>query len=65
MIRYSSLHCWGHSKRLVNPGKVVMHEVEGDRVTLVFNLLAKSVGQPGHPSHAHPHREILSLHKAG
>ena len=65
MIGYSRLHCWGDSERLVNPGKVVMHEVEGHGMGLVLDLFTEGIGQPSHSAHAHPHREILPFNKAG
>ena len=65
MICDSGLHGRRHSKRLVNPRKVVIHEVERHGVSLILNLLAEGIGQSGHPSHTHPHREILPLDKAG
>lgn len=64
MIGYSGLHCRGDSQRLMNPGEIVVHEVEGHGMGLVFYLLAERIGQARHPSHAHSHREILSLYKA-
>jgi hypothetical protein len=41
-----------------------MHEMKGDRMGLIFDLLAECIGQPGHSPHAHPHRKILPLHEA-
>lgn len=64
MIGYSCLHRRGDSQCLVNPGEVVVHEMQRHGMGLVFDLLAKGVGQPGHPSHAHPHGEVLPFHEA-
>jgi hypothetical protein len=34
--------------------KIVVHEINCQRVLVVFNLFAESVGQPGKPTHSHP-----------
>lgn len=64
MISYTSLHRRRYPQGLMNPGEVVMHEVERDGMGLVLDLLAERIGQPRHPAHAHPHREVLPFHKA-
>lgn len=46
-------------------GQFVVHEVQRDRVGVVRDFLAEGVRQPGKPPHAHPHREVLPLDKAG
>ena len=63
MICNAGLHGWCHSQCLMNPAEVVVHEVDGHGVGLVINLLAEPIGEPSHSSHAHPHSEILALHK--
>jgi len=45
----------------MNPAEVVIHEIEGDRVLLVFKLLGKAVRQASEPSHLHTGGGILSL----
>ena len=49
---------------LMNPAEVIVHEMQGHGMSLIFNLLAEPIGQPGHPSHTHPHGEILPFYKA-
>lgn len=43
----------------------VVHVEQGNRMNVIFNLLAVRIGQAGEPAHIHPHVEILALHKAG
>lgn len=49
----------------MNPAKVVEHEVEGQRVRVVLDLLGEGVRQPGEPAHAHPDVQVLPLGIAG
>jgi hypothetical protein len=60
-----SLHRGGDPQGHVNPAEVVVHEVQSDGRSVVLDLLARSVGQPREPAHAHSHREVLPLDKAG
>jgi hypothetical protein len=46
----------------VQPDEIVIHHVERDRISVVFDLLGESVGQPSEAAHVHPHREILALY---
>jgi len=50
-----------HPQRLVTPHEVIVHEVQGDRVTHIFQLLAEPIRQPREPAHRHSHRQILTL----
>ena len=61
MVRNTRFHGRGNPQRLVNPGEVVVHEVEADRVRVVLDLLGEAVGQAREASHSHPHREVLTL----
>ena len=45
--------------------KVVVHEVERNRVRVHLDLLAEPVGQPSEAAHVHPHRQVLTLDVAG
>jgi hypothetical protein len=38
------------------PAEVVVHEMEGNSASQVFNLLRKGIGQPGKAAHVHAHR---------
>src|SRR5438270_287922 len=42
VVSQSGFHCRSNSQRFVNPAKVVMHEMQGDRMTMVLNLLRKA-----------------------
>lgn len=54
----SRLHRGCHSQALMNPAEVVVHEVKGESVIQVFDLLTESVGQPRHPPHGHADSEV-------
>ena len=60
MIGQSCFHRRSDPQRLVNPAKVVVHEVERNR-PVILKFLAESVRQPREPPHAHPHRQIAAL----
>ena len=55
----------GDAQGLVNADVVVMHEVDGQRVEMVFDLLRKGVSQAGKAANAHPHRQVGPLGIAG
>lgn len=38
-----------------------MHKVKRKHMEVVFQLLAKPVGQAREAAHTHPHREVLAL----
>lgn len=63
MIGDSRLHRRGHAKCLVDPGEIIVHEVQGGRRLQVLDLLREGVGQPRKSPHAHAHREVLALDK--
>jgi hypothetical protein len=64
MAAQSCLHRGSDAQCLVDPAKVVVHEVKRNSMAVVFDLLREPVRQTGKTAHAHPHREILTLHKA-
>ena len=37
MIGYIRLHRWGYSQCRMNPSEVVVHEVESERVPVIFD----------------------------
>ena len=43
------------------PAEVVMRDAQGHAGAKVLDLLAGGVHQPGEPTQAHPHRQILPL----
>ena len=45
--------------------EVIIHKVQGDAVSMVFDLLGESVSQPCKPAHGHPHGEVVALDVAG
>ncbi len=49
----------------MNPGEIVIHEMQGNRMGEILDLSGKGIGEPGHASHAHPHSEVLPLCIAG
>lgn len=48
---------------LVDTDKVVSHEVDRQRVDVIFHLLAEGVREAREPAHAHAHRQVLALNK--
>jgi hypothetical protein len=46
VVSQSGFHRRGHAQRLVNPAKVVVHEIQRYRVLHVLDLFAESVCQP-------------------
>jgi len=57
-------HSRSDAQGLVNPAKVVVHEVKGHGSGKIVNLLGEGIGEPSEAPHLHPHREILALHVA-
>lgn len=45
--------------------EIAIHEMQSNGVSMILNLLGKTIGQAGKPSHAHSHGEILTFHIAG
>src|SRR5262245_1176975 len=63
MASESCLHRRGDSERFVKPAQVVIHEVEGDSVSVILYLLAESIRQACESPHRHPHCQVLSFNK--
>jgi hypothetical protein len=38
-------HCWGNPHTFMNADEIVIHIIQADRVSVVFNLLAEPVRQ--------------------
>ena len=51
------LNRWRGFDRLMNPDEIVVEEVQGDGVFVVFKPFAESVGQASEPAH----REVLAF----
>ena len=43
-------HCRGHADGLMQASEVVPHEIDRERMTMIFQLLGKGIGQPGKSS---------------
>lgn len=65
MITDPGFHGRGHTKGLVDPAEVIIHEVQGDGMDVVLNLLGEPIGQPGEAPHRHPHCEVLAFDIGG
>jgi hypothetical protein len=50
------------TQRFVDADKVVPRRLERNHVTVILEFLGKGIGQPSKPSHAQPHRQIVTLH---
>ena len=46
----------------MNADEVVVHVEQGDRVSMIRELLAERIRQTGKSADVHPHGEILPLH---
>jgi hypothetical protein len=49
----------------MDPAQIVVSHEQDHGGGMVFELLAKAVGQPGEPPRRHSQREVRSLHVAG
>lgn len=47
----------------MDTSEVVPHEMQRNRVSVVFDFLAEPVGKARKPAHGHTHGEVLALHK--
>src|SRR4051812_17858351 len=47
------------------PSKIVMHVMQTDRVSMVFNPFAEGVRQPRKSPHTHSHGQVLPLNVTG
>jgi hypothetical protein len=45
----------------MNASEIVVHVMQRNRISVVLDFFRKSVCQSGEPTHAHPHREVLTL----
>jgi len=61
MIANACFHRGRDAQRLVNAAEVVVHEVERERVLVVFHFLRECIRQASEPAHGHSHREVLAL----
>jgi len=48
-------------QRLVSTVDVLVHDVQGERVKVVFQLSGEGIGHPGELMRAHPIREVLAF----
>jgi hypothetical protein len=65
MVSDARFHRGSHAQCLVNTAKVVVHEVNRNRIEVIFNFLAEPICKARKSAHSHPHREILALNEAG
>ena len=49
----------------MNPTKIVIHEMKGERQLVVFKFLAECVCETGKSPVAHAKRQILAFNEAG
>ena len=64
MVAHARFHRRSDTQRLMNPAEVVKHEIERQRVLVVFYLFRESVRQSRKPPHGPSHRQILALREA-
>lgn len=63
MISDASGHCGCDSQRLVDFSEIVVHEVKGDHMAVIFQLFAETIGKPRKSPHRHAHCEVLALYE--
>jgi len=63
VIAQSSGHCRSDPQRLVNPGEIIVDEVQRHGEGVILDFLGKRIGEPRKPPHPHPHREVLPFHE--
>jgi hypothetical protein len=51
----------GYTQSLMNPAKVVVHEVKSNGISQVIDLLRERISQASETAHLHTHRKILAL----
>jgi len=61
MIANACFHRGSDAQRLVNAAEIVVHEVERERVLVVFHFLRERIRQPRESPHGHSHRKVLPL----
>lgn len=49
----------------MNSAEVVVREVQGHGMTVVFDLLGKAICQASETAHSHTHCEVLPFYKTG
>jgi hypothetical protein len=64
-IRNTCCHRRCYAQCLMDADEVVIHHVQRDRVSMVFDLLGKAIGQAGEAAHVHPHSQVLAFDVAG
>lgn len=65
MIANACFHRGSDAQRLVNAAKIVVHEVERERVLVVFHFLRERIRKASESPHHHAHRQILAFRIAG
>lgn len=48
----------------MNPSEVIVHEIEGERVPVILDLLGMGIRQSRKPLHIHPYLSVHPLRKA-
>jgi hypothetical protein len=64
VVRDSGFHCGSATQRLMNSAEVLIHEVQGHLISMVFDLFAERICEARKPPYPHPHREVLPFRVA-
>jgi hypothetical protein len=51
MIRNARFHYWRDAQSLMNPAKIVIDEIERQRVLVILNLFRESIREAGKAAH--------------
>jgi hypothetical protein len=55
---------WRYAQRLVNPAKVVIYEVQHQRVLVILKLFRKTIRQTRESAHRPSHCEIFGVRRS-
>jgi hypothetical protein len=64
MIANPCFHRWRYAQRLVNPAKVVINEVQRQRVLVILKLFRKAIRQTRESADRHSHCEIFGVRRS-
>lgn len=65
MIAQAGFHRWRNAQSLMNSDVIAIHEMNGDCVGVIVDLLGEPICQSREAAHIHSHREVLPLDIAG
>lgn len=61
LVTDAGCHRGRDAERLVDTAEIVVHEIDRQRVTVVFHFLGKCIGEPREPAKAHADIQVHAL----